>query len=193
MPDVLSEGMDLSLIETGIPGLEVTTIVPDRFYKHRVHVSFNKEPFDDAVCREGWGYDRNGYPITKKNPVLKLKKGTLHTVDWSKPIRSSIRKDSLKVVADFPDMNLVAVMFINNHFGAPIWVDRTTGKAVDRQLEVENTPLRRHQAIAVGRGGDTVRRVNYTASLNSDEALIELTYTDGIVTEVAVVEPNKTP
>ena len=180
MTTVLTPGMDPSQIETGIEGLHVTYV--DCGSRGFV-VSFNKPPNDYTDISVRWEYDADGTPATKANPALTLKP----QLDWSKPLVASLSETPAKVLASLPDHNLKVVEIKGEVFFAKL-----SGEVLDSGYRLKNGPVLGKRRMSIGSTSSFLRPPNWGGP-GRDEAEVQLTYTDGILTGAEVVTPNREP
>lgn len=191
-------------IDTGVPGLSVTTI---RVYPRNAHVTFNNESLLDHPAKEGlreFEYRLDGvhehYP--DRMPKLTLRQPA---IDWTKPILNRMRPTfPVELVTLVPERNLAAIASTytdGTPWPVPVWVDMATGETASARpsdgqfrVKIENAPP---EPVVVKRdyrvqpNGD----VYWIASCHAprpSEAKIEITLTDGIVTDARVVTANRT-
>ena len=193
MTPTLTPGMDPTLLDTGVPGLTVTKVEAVA-YDTQLKVWFNQFP-PGAVGLAShvsypWHYNPDG---TGNHPGIRLPNLTVK-LDWSKPIQNQ-RGQAARVLTHLAERGLYVVEAVGCSDELPAFVD-ARGFALDDGGErtttepwYRNGPVVSHKQVMFGSSWSDIHPPARPAK--PDEAIVQLTYTDGILTDAKVVTPNK--
>lgn len=187
---MLTPNTPVDQIDTGVPGLRVTAIRQATSYDGGVAVDFDPAP--GGGC--GFVYrKRDGCLMAAgagQNPPAKLTLRQPPVVDWTKPIRTR-HGVAAKVIADLPDHNL-KVIDVEGDVCLVRLNGTNTEQADDDEPWFENPPVVTTRTYRVVPNGD-VLWIASPVGPRPNEAEIQITLIDGIVSGTCLVSPNREP